>query len=149
MTWSCTASHFFGGICGPYTTLLWTIFLCLTTLLWTNLFEPENAQTRRKHEKKTKKTRKKHEVLRVFRPLKEKIIGLKQPVDRCKKISGLNWTTEKQRVKMTRWNQLVKIAKWSKVGLVENQPHHFVPRWREVTNFIAGCDEVALKSATS
>ena len=32
---------------------------------------------------------------------------------------------------------------------IDNQPHHFVPRWREVTNFIAGCDEVALKSATS
>ena len=88
------------------TTLLWTIFWRSTTLLWTNLFEPENAQTRRKHEKKTKKTRKKHEILRIFRLTKEKI-------------SGLNWTTEKQRVKMTRWikgskrafDQLVKIAK--------------------------------------
>ena len=66
------------------TTLLWTIFSRSTTFLWTNLFEPENAQTRRKHEKKTKKTRKKHEILRIFRLTKEKIIGLKQPVDRCK-----------------------------------------------------------------
>ena len=35
------------------------------------------------------------------------------------------------------------------IGMVENQPHHFVPRWREAINFIAGCDEVALKNATS
>ena len=75
----------FRGIFGLYTTLLWTIFWHLTTLLWTNLFEPENAQTRRKHEKKTKKTRKKHEILRIFCLTEEKIIGLKQPVDRCEK----------------------------------------------------------------
>ena len=67
------------------TTLLWTIFSRSTTFLWTNLFEPENAQTRRKHEKKTKKTRKKHAILRIFRLTEEKIIGLKQPVDRCEK----------------------------------------------------------------
>ena len=65
------------------------------------LFELENAQTRRKHEKKTKKTRKIHAIWRIFRLTKEKIIGRKQPVDLWK-ISGLNWTTEKQRVKMTR-----------------------------------------------
>ena len=66
-------------------TLFRGIFWFYTTLLWTNLFEPENAQTRRKHEKKTKKTRKKHEILRVFRLKVEKIIGLKQSGDRCKK----------------------------------------------------------------
>ena len=49
------------------------------------LFEPKNAQTRRKHEKKTKETRKKHEVLRIFRLKMERIIGLKQSGDRCKK----------------------------------------------------------------
>ena len=114
------------------TTVLWTIFSRSTTLLWTNLFEPENAQTRRKHEKKTKKTRKKHAILRTFRLPKEKI-------------SGLNWTTE---TKGSKWRFEIKGSKRA-FGLVENQPHHFVPRWREVTNFIAGCDEVALKNATS
>lgn len=64
------------------------------------LFELENAQTRRKHEKKTKKTRKIHAILRIFRPNRGQISGRKQPVD-PRKISGLNWTTEKQRVKMT------------------------------------------------
>ena len=73
------------------------------------------------------------------------------------KISGLNWTTE---TKGSKWpdeikgskrafDQLVKVAKWLNSGVVETQPDHFVPGWREVTNFIAGCDEVALKSATS
>ena len=113
-------------------TLLWTIFWRSTTLLWTNLFEPENAQTRRKHEKKTKKTRKKHAILRTFRLTKEKI-------------SGLNWTTEKQRVKMTLWNQRLKKSLWS--GWKPTTP----PRAKMARglNFIAGCDEVALKSATS
>ena len=46
-------------------------------------------KTRKKDEKNTKKTRKKHEILRVFRLTEAKI-------------SGLNWTTEKQRVKMIR-----------------------------------------------
>ena len=83
----------FRGIFGLYTTLLWTIFWRSTTLLWTNLFEPENAQTRRKHEKKTKKTRKIHAILRIFRPTEDRIIERKQPVD-LRKISGINWTTE-------------------------------------------------------
>ena len=119
-------------------------FSLSTTLLWTNLFEPENAQTRRKHEKKTKKTRKKHEILRIFRLTKEKIIGLKQPVDRCKnQWSKLDhWN---QRVKMTRWNQRLKKSLWS--GWKPTTP----PRAKMARglNFIAGCDEVALKNATS
>ncbi len=65
------------------------------------LFEPKNAQTRRKHEKKAKKTRKIHAILRTFPPTEDKIIGRKQPVDLWK-INGPIWTTEKQRVKMTR-----------------------------------------------
>ena len=74
-------------------------------------FEPENAQTRRKHEKKTKKTRKIHAFLRIFVQTEDRIIERKQPVDLWK-ISGLNWTTEKQRVKMTRWNQRLKVSLW-------------------------------------
>ena len=66
-------------------TLFSSEHLLLFALLWTNLFEHENAQTRRKHEKKAKKTRKKYEILRVFRLKVERIIGLKQSSDRCKK----------------------------------------------------------------
>jgi len=105
------------------------------------LFEPENVQTRRKHERYTQ--------FCVFSSKQRtESSGENSPLI-YEKISGLNWTTEKQRVKMTRWNQLVKMAKCSEFGLVKNQPHHFVPRWHEEINFIAGCDEVALKNATS
>ena len=103
--------------------------------------EPEKAQTRRKHERYT-------QFCVFFVQTEDKSSGENIPFI-YEKISGLNWTTEKQRVKMTRWNQLVKMAKCSEFGLVESQPHHFAPRWREVINFIAGCDEVALKNATS
>ena len=151
MTWSCAASHFFGGTFRSRPHFYGRSFHSLTYFYGRSFRVRLHFYGRtysnskmHKHEKKTKKTRKKHEVLRIFRLTKEKI-------------SGLNWTTES---KGSKWrfeikgskrafDQLVKVAKWSKVGLVENQPHHFVPRWREVTNFIAGCDEVALKNATS
>ena len=71
-------------------------------------------KTRKKDEENTKETRKKHEILRVFRLMKEKI-------------SGLNWTTESKGAKGPDGIKGSKRA----FGLVENQPHHFVPRWRE------------------
>ena len=150
MTWECVAlskSHFTDELLMS----LYTFTAELLAVTYTSMDEHSNPKMH-KHEIYTKDRRRKHERYTqfcvFFVQTEDKTIGRKQPVDLWK-ISGLNWTTEKQRVKMTRWNQLVKIAKWSKSGLVENQPHHFVPRWREVTNFIAGCDEVALKNATS
>ena len=59
---------------------------------------------RHKHEENTKKRRRKHERYTqfcvFFVQTEDKTIGRKQPVD-PRKISGLNWTTEKQGVKMT------------------------------------------------
>ena len=135
---------FLWGIFLHSITFLWTIFWRLTTLLWTNFFEPKNP----KHEIYTKYRRRKHERYTqfcvFFVQTEDKVIERKQPVDLWK-ISGLNWTTE---TKGAKWRFEIKGSKRA-FGLVENQPYHFVTRWHEVINFIAGCDEVALKNATS
>ena len=89
-------------------TLLWTIFRRLVPFLWTNIRTRKctnTKKTRKKDEENTKDTRN----FAYFRPNRGQIIGRKQPVDLWK-ISGLNWTTEKQRVKMTRWNQRLKMS---------------------------------------
>ena len=125
-------------------TLLPTNFLHLHTLLWTNIRTQKvtnTKKTRKKDEGNTKDTR------------NFAYFSSKQRTNHRAKIA--RWFMENQWAKLDHWkakgqNDPMKI-KGSKraFGLVENQPHHFVPRWREVTNFIAGCDEVALKNATS
>ena len=146
MTWECIAlskSHFSGELF----TFCHTFMDELFAFDYTFMDEHSNPKMH-KHEENTKDRRRKHERYTqfcvFFVQTVDRIIGRKQPVDLWK-ISGLNWTTEKQRIKMTRWNQRLKVSLWC----VENQPHHFVTRWHEAINFIAVCDEVALKNATS
>lgn len=103
MTWECIAlskSHFYGG-----TFFVWIHF-------YGRIFEPQKAQTRRKHEKRRRKHERYTQFCVFFVQTEDRIIGRKQPVDLWK-ISGLNWTTEKQRVKMTLWNQRLKMSLWS------------------------------------
>ena len=146
MTWECIAlskSHFTDE-------LLMSLYTFTDELLafdYTFTDELSNPKMH-KHEIYAKYRRRKHERYTqfcvFFVQIEDRIIGRIQPVDQ-RKISGLNWTTE---TKGSKWRFEIKGSKRA-FGLVENQPHHFVPRWREVTNFIAGCDEVALKNATS
>ena len=113
-------------------------------LLWTNIRTQKvtnTKKTRKKDEENTKDTRN----FAYFSSKQRTKPSGENSALIYGKISGLNWTTE------TKGSKRPDEIKGSKraFGLVENQPHHFVLRWREVTNFIAGCDEVALKNAAS
>ena len=144
MTWSCTASHFFGGSFGstPH-------FYGRSFRVWLHFYGRTYSNPKmHKHEENTKKRRRKHERYTQFcvfsSQQRTESSGENSPLI-YEKISGLNWTTES---KGSKCPGEIKGSKWT-FSLVDSQPHRFVPRWHEVTNFIAGCDEVALKNATS
>ena len=105
------ASHFYGELF----TLVYTFMDDLLAFDATFMDEHSNPKMH-KHEENTKDRRRKHERYTqfcvFFVQTEDKTIGRKQPADLWK-ISGLNWTTEKQRVKMTRWNQRLKKSLWS------------------------------------
>ena len=74
---------------------------CVCLHFYGRTFDPQSN----KHEENTKKRRRKHERYTQFRAFfvqtEDKSSGENSPLI-YEKISGLNWTTEKQRVKMTR-----------------------------------------------
>ena len=103
MTWSCTASHFFEGSLGSTPHFYGRSFGVRLHFYGRTYSNPKMH----KHEENTKKRRRKHErytqFFVFFVQTEDKTIGRKQPDDLWK-ISGLNWTTEKQRVKMSLWS---------------------------------------------